>query len=224
MIHLQLSPKSFEIFSSWILEIIWSLLILYAIKSAIVPIFKLNFFAKIINSGSLAIVPSSFIISQITPDGSLPANLDISTAASVCPALTKTPPDLAFIGKTCPGETKSESLLNLEIAVEIVRALSFADIPVVTPSFASIETVKAVSWRDLLLEDISFKPSSSTLSSVSVRHIKPLPFLAIKLMASESAFSAGITRSPSFSLSSASTKINILPWDASLIISSIGDI
>jgi 3,4-dihydroxy 2-butanone 4-phosphate synthase/GTP cyclohydrolase II len=41
--------------------------------------------------------------------------------------------------------SKSVSLLDLEMAVEIVRARSFADIPVVTPSLASIETVKAVS-------------------------------------------------------------------------------
>jgi len=42
------------------------------------------------------ITPLSFIISHITADGSFPANLLISTAASVCPALTRTPPSLAF--------------------------------------------------------------------------------------------------------------------------------
>ena len=46
-------------------------------------IFKSNSFAKTISSGSLAIVPSSFIISQTTPAGLNPANLDKSTAASV---------------------------------------------------------------------------------------------------------------------------------------------
>ena len=55
---------------------------------------------KSISSGSLAIVPSSFIISQITAEDPHLANLDTSTEASVCPALTKTPPSFEIIGKT----------------------------------------------------------------------------------------------------------------------------
>ena len=34
-------------------------------------------------------------------------NFEISIEASVCPALSKTPPDLATRGKTCPGDTIS---------------------------------------------------------------------------------------------------------------------
>tara|TARA_B100000686_G_scaffold352653_1_gene455466 strand:+ start:2516 stop:2689 length:174 start_codon:yes stop_codon:yes gene_type:complete len=49
----------------------------------------------------------SFIISHITDEEPHLANLEISTDASVCPALTKTPPFLATIGKTCPGDTNS---------------------------------------------------------------------------------------------------------------------
>jgi len=45
-------------------------------------------------------VPSSFIISQITAESFNPANLEISTAASVCPALVKTPPSQAINGNT----------------------------------------------------------------------------------------------------------------------------
>jgi len=45
-------------------------------------------------------LPSSFIISQITADEPHLANLDTSTEASVCPALTKTPPFFETIGKT----------------------------------------------------------------------------------------------------------------------------
>ena len=45
--------------------------------------------------------------SQITALGLIFASLDISTEASVCPALSKTPPDLATNGNTCPGETMS---------------------------------------------------------------------------------------------------------------------
>ena len=54
-----------------------------AIKSSIFPIFNLCFFAKLNNSCPLAIVPSSFIISQITADEFFLANLEISTDASV---------------------------------------------------------------------------------------------------------------------------------------------
>ena len=42
--------------------------------------------------GMRAMVPSSFMISQITPEGSSPAMRARSTDASVCPARTSTPP------------------------------------------------------------------------------------------------------------------------------------
>ena len=56
----------------------------------------------------------------------------------MCPALSRTPPDLETKGKTCPGETKSFLFEYLFIATLIVFALSYADIPVVVP-FSSIE-------------------------------------------------------------------------------------
>jgi hypothetical protein len=59
--------------------------------------------------------------------------LDISTDASVWPALTKTPPSFAIIGKTCPGETISFFLTFFFDAILIVFALSLAEIPVVNP-------------------------------------------------------------------------------------------
>ena len=62
-------------------------------------IFKSNFFAINNKSGKRAIVPSSFMISTITPAGSNPAIRAKSIAASVCPALRKTPPAFAFKGK-----------------------------------------------------------------------------------------------------------------------------
>ena len=43
-------------------------------------------------SGTRAIVPSSFVISQITPDGFRPASRARSTAASVWPIRSRTPP------------------------------------------------------------------------------------------------------------------------------------
>ena len=72
---------------------------LYWIKSEMVPIFISYFFANSKRSSLLAMVPSSFIISQITPASSKPASLDKSHAASVCPALLKTPPSEALNGK-----------------------------------------------------------------------------------------------------------------------------
>ena len=52
------------------------------------------------SSGMRAIVPSSFITSQITPAGNMPAIVARSTAASVCPARIKTPPSFARRGNT----------------------------------------------------------------------------------------------------------------------------
>ena len=90
-------------------------------------------------------VPSSRMISQITPLGLSPARRETSTAASVWPARTSTPPGLATSGKTWPGETIASGPLAASIATAMVRARSAALIPVVIPSRASIETVKAVS-------------------------------------------------------------------------------
>ena len=90
------------------------------------------------------------MISHITPEGFRPANLAISTAASVWPARTNTPPSRARSGNTCPGVAISDAVFPASIATATVRARSCADIPVVTPSRASIEIVNAVSWREEL--------------------------------------------------------------------------
>src|SRR2546423_1684923 len=58
-------------------------------------------------SGTRAIVPSSFITSQITPDGLSPASRARSTAASVCPVRSSTPPGLALSGTTVPGRPRA---------------------------------------------------------------------------------------------------------------------
>ena len=99
-------------------------------------------------------MPSSFKISHITAELFFFANFDISTDASVCPALTKTPPSRAIIGNTWPGETISFFLTFAFVAILIVLDLSWADIPVVIPLLASIDTVKAVWCLDLFTGDI----------------------------------------------------------------------
>ena len=68
--------------------------------------------------------------------------------------------------------------------METVRARSCADIPVVTPSRASIEIVKAVSCLEEFCVLIRLKPNWAIRSDVKARQIKPRPCIAIKLIAS----------------------------------------
>ena len=63
------------------------------------------------------------------------------------------------------------------IATWIVRARSDAEMPVVTPSRASIETVNGVSKGDSFLAAMRSRPSSSQRSGVSDRQIEPAPLL-----------------------------------------------
>ena len=83
----------------------------------------------------------------------------------------------------------------------MVWARSGAEMPVVTPSLASMETMNAVSKRDELRRSMGVRPSSLTRSWVNDRQIRPRPWVAMKLIASGVAIWAGMTRSPSFSRS-----------------------
>jgi hypothetical protein len=56
-----------------------------------------------------------------------------------------------------------------------VRARSAAEIPVVTPSAASIETVKLVPSGERLFVTIGCNCKARHFSSVSVRQISPRP-------------------------------------------------
>ena len=84
--------------------------------------------------------------------------------------------------------------------------------PVVIPLAASIDTVKAVSCLLLFVLTIWSSFNLSQCSSVNARQIRPLPCIAIKLMASGDTFSAGKIKSPSFSLSSSSINTTIFPF------------
>src|SRR5580700_1487440 len=172
-------------------------------------------------SGMRAIVPSSFITSQITPAGFRPASRARSTAASVWPARSSTPPPRLLSGNTWPGCTRSKGLAAGSMAVWIVCARSCAEIPVVTPSRASIETVNGVSNADSFLAAIRSSPNWSQRSGVSDRQIRPRPSLAMKLIASGVANCAASVRSPSFSRSSSSHTTTILPSRISSIACSI---
>ncbi len=179
--------------------------------SATVTILMLYSLANSSRSGMRAMVPSSFMTSQMTPAGFSPAKRERSTEPSVCPVRTRVPPFRDRKGKMCPGLTMSSGLTSSAMAVRIVWARSAALMPVDTPLRASMETVKAVWNRDRFVETIIGSRSRSTQSGVSERHIKPLPYFAMKLTASGVTFSAAMQRSPSFSRSSSSTRMTILP-------------
>ena len=170
-------------------------------------------------SGTRAIVPSSLAISQITPAGISPARRARSTAASVWPARSSTPPGLARSGKTWPGLTRSSGPESGSMATMIVRERSGAEMPVVMPWRASIASVKAVALGASLRRTIGLRPSWSQRSSVSERQISPRPCVAMKLMASGVANCAAITRSPSFSRSSESRITTMRPARISSIAS-----
>ena len=92
------------------------------------------------------------MISQITPAGIRPASRARSTAASVWPVRSSTPPALALQREDVAGlDEVARAASAGSIATWIVCARSAAEMPVVTPSRASIETVKAVCERRLVL-------------------------------------------------------------------------
>ena len=83
--------------------------------------------------------------------------------------------------------------------------------PVVVFFLASTDTVNGVWKCEVLSWTISGRSSSSLRFSVSETQISPRASLAMKLIASGVTFSAAIIRSPSFSRSSSSTMMIILP-------------
>src|SRR5437762_3330388 len=98
----------------------------------------------------------------------------MSTAASVWPRRSRTPPARARSGKTCPGRAKSCGRLLGSVMARIVPARSWAEMPVVmSEPFTSIETVNAVPPNAVLSGDIGASSNSSRLSPVMARQINP---------------------------------------------------
>ncbi len=172
-------------------------------------------------SGTRAMVPSSFMTSQMTAAGCRPARRARSTPASVCPARSSTPPGWAMSGKTWPGWTRSCGPHSGSTATWMVRARSAAEMPVVTPSRASIDCVKAVWKRAEFCATIGPRLSSSQRRGVSARQIRPRPWVAMKLIASGVTNWAAMVRSPSFSRSSSSHTTTMRPARMSASASSI---
>ena len=115
------------------------------------------------------------MISQITAAGVRPASAVKSQPASVWPARTSTPPGCAWIGNTWPGWTMCSARASCATAAEIVRARSAAEMPVVTPSAASMLTVNAVPYCVPLRWVIGGRFNWRQRSCVSVRQIRPRP-------------------------------------------------
>ena len=93
------SPKAVLSVRLPIFSISDSLRLRCSIRAAIVPILSLCSAAKSSRSGRRAMVPSSFMISQITAAGEQPAMPAKSQPASVWPARISTPPSTACKGK-----------------------------------------------------------------------------------------------------------------------------
>ena len=83
--------------------------------------------------------------------------------------------------------------------------------PVVTPSAASIETVKLVWYDEVLSLTIGRRPSWRVRCSVSVTQTRPRASRTMKLMSSGRTICAAMTRSPSFSRSSSSRITTMRP-------------
>ena len=73
----------------------------------------------------------------------------------------------------CPGCTKSSGRASLLTARRIVRARSCADMPVPTPSAASIDTVNMVRCGSVLCSTIGGTPIWSHRSAVIGRQMSP---------------------------------------------------
>ena len=103
-------------------------------------------------------------------------------------------------------------------------ARSAAEMPVVTPcaAEASTETVNAVFIDSVLSSTICGSSSRSSSSPSMGAQIRPRHSLIMKATISGVAFSAAMTRSPSFSRSSSSTTTTGRPAAMSAMACSIG--
>src|SRR5918997_1450859 len=123
-------------------------------------------------SGTRAIVPSSFMISQITPAGLSPASLERSTAASVCPARCSTPPPLARSGMS--SLSISSSAIGRQIRPRPWVAMKFMSSAVTS----SAAIVRSPSFsRSSSSQTITIFPAlmSSSISSIGLNGISRSP-------------------------------------------------
>ena len=110
-----------------------------------------------------------------------------------------------------------------DAATRIVCARSAAEMPVVTPLAASIDTVKLVPCTERFVGTIGARLRRCAWLSVIGMQTRPRPCFAMKLTFSAVTKSAAKMRSPSFSRSSSSTRITMLPALTSAMISGVGE-
>ena len=190
-------------------------------RSAMVPIFSACRRANSSSCGRRAMVPSSFMTSHSTPTGLSPASRHRSTAASVCPARTSTPPRRERSGKMCPGRAKSAAARPASARARMVAARSAEETPVVVPARRSTDTVKAVRCDSLLTGTICGSSSRASRSSSIGTQMMPLVWRIMNATASGVARSAAMMRSPSFSRSSSSMTTTMRPARSSTSSSSM---
>src|SRR5438093_3358768 len=122
-------------------------------------------------------------------------------------------------GNTWPGWTMSAGVALEEAATLMVCARSAAEMPVVTPEAASMDTVKLVPCTERLRATIGKRFRRSACASVIGMQTRPRPNFAMKLTFSAVTNSAAKMRSPSFSRSSSSTSTAMRPDFSSAMIS-----
>ena len=178
-------------------------------RSAIVPIFSLCVSAKSSSSGRRAMVPSSFMISTITAEDRVrraapdPACLGVSGAREHAAGLRHHREDVS-------GLAQSSGRASGATAVITVCARSCAEMPVVTPSAASIESVKLVRCSRCLADHQ--RQAQLPAAFLGQREAdQAAPERAMKLMSSGRTFCAAMMRSPSFSRSSSSMITTMRP-------------
>ena len=170
-----------------------------------------HFLASSMRRGVCIMVPSSSMISQHRPTSLRPARRIRSTVASVWPLRSRTPFFLASRGNMWPGRRKSSGRTSSSTHLRAVMERSAAEMPVVVFTW-SMETVKAVSWLSVFRVTIWGIWSFRTYSSDMGMQMRPLPWVAMKLMFSVVANWAAQMKSPSFSRSGSSVTRMILPW------------
>ena len=169
-----------------------------------------NCSASVISSAVRIMVPSSRMISQHRPHSFSPARRHRSTVASVWPSRSNTPFFFASSGNMWPGLRKSSAFAPSSTQAIAVTERSAAEMPVVVEMW-SMDTVKAVSWLSVLFCTIWGNCSLRTKASDMGIQIRPLPWVAMKLMFSVVANSAAQMKSPSFSRSGSSVTRMIFP-------------
>ncbi len=134
-----------------------------------------------------------------------------STAASVWPPRSRTPPSTARSGRMWPGRMSCSGVDAGSASTRSVCARSAALMPVDVRSAASTEIVYAVPRTSSLRSVMSGSSSRSAIAFVIGAQRKPLVWRTIHAIHSWVANSAAMIASPSFSRASSSATMTGLP-------------